>query len=189
MNFGTSGYYRIETVQKRSEILRLAKIVAEIKPRNILEIGTCNGGTLFIWANLASNKVISCDIRQNKIKARFFQLLPPGNSDCEVIPLEGDSHDNRFIEHVQKVLNDDKVDFLFIDGDHSEEGAEADYNNYKHLVRKGGMIAFHDIVKKQPVPGNRVYYFWVRLKQSVSDLIEIVDNYGQRGCGIGVIKV
>ncbi|MFN6069283.1 MAG: class I SAM-dependent methyltransferase, partial [Pseudanabaena sp.] len=44
-----------------------------------------------------------------------------------------------------KVLNGDKIDFLFIDGDHTYEGVRQDYEMYSPLVQKGGYIAFHDI--------------------------------------------
>jgi hypothetical protein len=34
---------------------------------------------------------------------------------------------------------------LFIDGDHTYEGVRRDFEMYSPLVRKGGIIAFHDI--------------------------------------------
>ena len=43
LNFGSSGKFRVHTVQKRSEILSLARAVAELQPRVILEIGTARG--------------------------------------------------------------------------------------------------------------------------------------------------
>jgi len=41
-------------------------------------------------------------------------------------------------------------DFLFIDGDHTYEGVEGDFEMYSPLVRRGGIIAFHDIVPGPP---------------------------------------
>lgn len=38
----------------------------------------------------------------------------------------------------------DKIDFLFIDGDHSIEGCKADYINFSDKVKIGGFLAFHD---------------------------------------------
>ena len=54
MNFGSSGYYRVRTSQMPSEILSLARAVAELKPAIILEIGTARGGTLLICSQLAT---------------------------------------------------------------------------------------------------------------------------------------
>lgn len=188
MDFKTKGLYRVDSVQKREEILALATAVDALKPKTILEIGTCNGGTLFIWSNLASDCVITCDLNVSKIRDELYSAFPPPESDCEVIPLAGDSHKNDFLEKVKQSLNGRKVDFLFIDGDHTEEGVRSDYNMYSPLVRSGGIIAFHDILEKQPVPGNQVYYFWEQIKQSTNSE-EFVKDYDQTGFGIGIIHV
>jgi predicted O-methyltransferase YrrM len=37
-----------------------------------------------------------------------------------------------------------KIDLLFIDGDHSYEGVKLDYENWYPFVKNGGVIAFHD---------------------------------------------
>ena len=80
------------------------------------------------------------------------------------------------------------MDFLFIDGDHTEQGVTADYHDYKEFVRPGGLIAFHDIVELQPLPTNQVYHLWKRLKQ-VAQVEEFVNDPNQRGFGIGVLHV
>lgn len=188
MNFKTKGLYRVDSVQKRDEILALAAAVKSIKPRTILEIGTCNGGTLFIWSNLASDCVITCDLNKTKIREALYQSFPPPGSDCNVISLAGDSHDEKFLEKVKASLNGRKVDFLFIDGDHTEQGVKSDYYMYSPLVRKGGIIAFHDILEKQPTPNNQVYYFWKEIRQS-ANTEEFVKDYDQTGFGIGIIHV
>lgn len=188
MDFKTTGLYRVDSVQKRDEILALATAVKAIKPRTILEIGTCNGGTLFIWSNLASDCVITCDLNKTKIREELYQSFPPEDSDCTVTSLAGDSHDENFLERVKATLAGREVDFLFIDGDHTEEGVKSDYYMYSPLVRKGGIIAFHDILEKQPTPNNQVYYFWKEIKQS-TDTEEFVKDYDQTGFGIGIIRV
>ena len=50
------------------------------------------------------------------------------------------------LERVQRILGDRKLDFLFIDADHTYEGVKRDFEMYSPLVREGGIIAFHDIV-------------------------------------------
>ncbi len=42
------------------------------------------------------------------------------------------------------------INFLFIDGDHSVEGAKFDFENFGHKVVKGGIIAFHDYDPSRP---------------------------------------
>ena len=51
MQFPSKGYMRVCSIQQRSEIMSLANAVAELKPTNILEIGTARAGTLFIWSH------------------------------------------------------------------------------------------------------------------------------------------
>lgn len=152
MDFKTTGLYRVDSVQKRDEILALATAVKAIKPRTILEIGTCNGGTLFIWSNLASDCVITCDLNKTKIREELYQSFPPEDSDCTVTSLAGDSHDENFLERVKATLAGREVDFLFIDGDHSEETVRKDFANYGALVRPGGIVVF-DNYKDKNWPG------------------------------------
>ena len=188
MNFGGGGFFTVKTLQIPSEITALARAVEALKPRNILEIGTARGGTLLIWASLASRKVISCDLQDMTVQRPLFEAFPPPGSKCEVTLLSGDSHDPAFRQRVEDELNGELVDLLFIDGDHTEQGVEADYRDYRHLVRPGGLIAFHDIVEQQPLPTNQVYYFWQRIQRE-AQTEEFIDDPRQCGFGIGVIRV
>lgn len=38
----------------------------------------------------------------------------------------------------------DEIDFLFIDGDHSETGVQRDWDDWHKYVTPGGVVAFHD---------------------------------------------
>ena len=59
----------------------------------------------------------------------------PHNHTYELI--KGDSKDYRIANRVKKT-----IDYLFIDGDHSEAGVWGDFISYKDKVRKGGLIVF-----------------------------------------------
>ena len=67
------------------------------------------------------------------------------NRKQKLILIRDDSHKKSIINKVGNILNGEKLDFLFIDGDHEYEGVKKDYNNYSKYVKKGGLIAFHDI--------------------------------------------
>ena len=190
MNFGGKGNIKIRTIQKRSEILRLAEAVAAIKPQRILEIGTYRAGTLLLWSQIASHKVVTCDIELPPVKIPLYEQFPPPGSNCVVQPLKGNSHEESFKDTVKAAIGG-PVDFLFIDGDHTEKGVEQDYDMYHGLVRPGGLIAFHDIVEAQPVEGNEVYYFWKRLKERLPEgsYEEFVDDQEQVGYGISLVRV
>lgn len=188
MSFGRYGYFTIHTMQKRSEIIALAKAVAALKPKIIVEIGTARGGTLLIWSSLASQKVLSCDLVHRAAQKSLFQALPPPGSSCRVELLTGNSHESSFKQRVAQALNGQQADFLFIDGDHTETGVAQDYNDYKEFVRPGGIIAFHDIIENQPLPGNQVYHFWKKLKQGRA-VEEFINDPAQCGFGIGITRV
>jgi hypothetical protein len=59
--------------------------------------------------------------------------------------LRADSHDPATVDRVRTLLGGEKLDFLFIDGDHSYEGVRQDFESYSALVREGGLVGFHDI--------------------------------------------
>ncbi|OGI44360.1 MAG: hypothetical protein A2150_04830 [Candidatus Muproteobacteria bacterium RBG_16_64_11] len=188
MHFGGGGYFTVKTLQIPAEITALARTVAQLQPKIILEIGTARGGTLLIWSRLASEKVISCDLRDMRVQAPLFQSFPPPGSKCRVTLLSGNSHDAAFKQRVARELDGRKADFIFIDGDHSEAGVGADYRDYREFARPGGIIAFHDIVERQPLPGNQVYPFWQKVKTGqVTE--EFVNDPNQCGFGIGIIRV
>ena len=188
MRFGRYGYFTIHTLQKRSEITALARAVAALKPKTILEIGTARGGTLLIWASLAAERVISCDLEHRKVQRPLLEALPPPGSHCQVTLLTGDSHAAAFRQRVADQLAGTPVDFLFIDGDHTETGVAQDYHDYKDFVRPGGIIAFHDIIENQPVATNQVYHFWKNVRQG-QIVEEFIDDPQQCGFGIGIIRV
>lgn len=58
----------------------------------------------------------------------------------------GDSHDQSTLKWIQKTLKAQEADVavLFVDGDHTYEGALADADMYTRLVMVGGHAIFHD---------------------------------------------
>lgn len=188
MNFGGGGYYRIKTLQIPSEITALAKAVRELAPKVIVEIGTASGGTLLIWSSIATETVISCDLQEMTIQSEIFNRLPPPGSNCQISLITGDTHTAEMKSRLERELNGRKVDFLFIDGDHTETGVTADFNDYRTLVRQGGIIAFHDIVEKQPLEINQVHRLWKKIKDKFPHE-EFIADPSQKGFGIGIIKV
>ena len=87
------------------------------------------------------------------------------------------------MQKIKAILRDNKVDFLFIDDDHSYEGIKKDFEMYSPLVRKGGIIAFHDIV---PSGYPTVYKFWNEVKY---EYLEIVKDRNQNCYSIGIIFI
>jgi len=188
MNLGSRGAYKTKSSQIESEILALARAVEEIEPRVILELGTARGGTLLLWSQLASELVVSCDIQARRGLHEIAESFPPPDSACRVDLVVGNSHSPEVEDEIRRLLLGRPIDFLFIDGDHSEAGVEADFLRYGRWVRPGGAIAFHDIARHQPDPETRVHEFWRRVRASCESL-EWIEDPNQCGFGIGLLRL
>lgn len=81
------------------------------------------------------------------------------------------------------------VDLLHIDGDHSLKGCLADWENYRGLVRPGGLVVFHDTCNPDE-PGVRSVFEAVQEKGAIHTARTFRAMDGQpKGRGIGVIQV
>jgi predicted O-methyltransferase YrrM len=90
------------------------------------------------------------------------------------------------LKDVKNILKGKKVDFLFIDGDHTYKGVKRDFEMYSPLVKEGSIIAFHDIAVHPPETGCEVSKFWNEIKE-MYDYVEIIKDQDQGRVGIGVL--
>jgi len=182
----------IRPIQVREEIKNLLLILDKVKPKVVLEIGTARGGTLLLFSNIAEEEatLISVDLYQTIEKRILFRYIKKVKQKIYLI--QGDSHSIETLRKIKAILRDNKVDFIFIDADHSYEGVKKDFEMYSPLVRKGGIIAFHDIIPdyytkygiKTSSWAGEVYKFWNEVKEKYEHL-EIVKDRSQDGAGIG----
>jgi len=180
--------------QIKEEFVELLKIFKELNPKYILEIGTANGGSLFCFCKLARDDttIISIDLPEGPFgcgypewKIPIYQAFVKQNQ--KIYLLRKDSHQQDTLEEVKKILNGNQLDFLFVDGDHSYEGVKKDFEMYSPLVRKGGIIAFHDIAPKGNLEfSGGVPIFWQEVKKQ-HKIQEFIKDINQDGWGIGVI--
>lgn len=90
----------------------------------------------------------------------------------------------RIIE--KKILNLRKIDFLFIDGDHTYEGVKKDVELYTPLVADDGFIALHDIAKHPASWNVEVDKCWNEIKNNYR-YEEYIENVNQGWAGIGLL--
>ncbi len=102
--------------------------------------------------------------------------------------LRGDSHADEMLNRVKAALRDQALDYLFIDGDHTYEGVKRDFELYAPLVRKGGIIALHDIAPHPPDSDCKVSRFWNEVKSQYRHT-EIIKDLQQWWAGIGVLYI
>lgn len=107
-----------------------------------LGVGTTNASHE-MWRQLFA-KVVSIDQRVTLI---------------DDVELPG--HDTRSVEALELAAVNGSYDLLFIDAGHSFEDVQRDHMKYSPLVRQGGIIAFHDAIRRRVLPDLEV---WLYLK-------------------------
>lgn len=183
----------ITPMQVRYELLELLKKIDNVKPKYVLEIGTAGGGTLFLFSRIASKDavIISIDLPGGRFGGGYSRARIPlyksfALKNQQIYLIRKNSHDKETLDEVKDILNGNKIDFLFIDGDHTYQEAKRDFEMYSSLVKRNGMIALHDIVQSN-IKGCEVSKFWDEI-ESKYDHIEIAKDWGQNWAGIGIIK-
>ena len=151
-----------------------------------LEIGAFAGGSASLISTHENvSKIFSIDIGHPINKEITIKNVNRFKHDkCEYQYIQGDSTSNEIKEIVHNLI--DKVDILFIDGDHTEEGVTRDFFLYKHLVKENGWIGFHDIKNSEFHHSHNCFVdrLWNKLS---GDKIEFIDSTTGFG-GIGFIQ-
>jgi cephalosporin hydroxylase len=182
--------YNQGMIQVYSEIYNTVEFVQALKPKVVVEIGTNQGGSFVCWA-LASQPdiMVSIDLPNANFGTEIIELernkkLSSFNDNTHFI--SGDSQDALNLIKLEKALNGRKIDFLFIDGDHTEDGVTRDFFIYKNYVNEGGWIGFHDIKSTEFHHNNNCFVdvLWNKLEGTK---IEYCD-YTHDSCGIGLIQ-
>jgi predicted O-methyltransferase YrrM len=112
-------------------------------------------------------------------------MFPGKNQKLHLI--RADSHHATTLQEVMQILDGAKIDFLFIDGDHTYEGVKQDFEMYRPLVKNNGLIAFHDVVPHQKNYHCGVDQLWNEIKLHY-DYQEFVNDWEQQWAGIGMIR-
>lgn len=108
-----------------------------------VEIGCCDGySTKFILENSHLDLISYDPLLPDSMEANLV-----GSEERLRKNLEGFGDRWTFIKEKSPpstTLSGMKLDFLFIDGDHSYEGALCDFNFWTPKLCKGGLLAMHD---------------------------------------------
>lgn len=133
------------TIPERIQLFKLA-----IKQENIAEIGSYIGASACCFGAAVkasgTGKIICIDTWNNDAMSegsrdtwKEFQ-----NNTREyknfVVPVRGFSTD--VLHSVREITQ--RLDVLFIDGDHSYAGVKADWDAYKSFLKEGSVVIFHD---------------------------------------------
>jgi predicted O-methyltransferase YrrM len=177
-------------IQKPDELQQFVEFLEGRDLRNVLEIGTCHGGTLWLWCQLAHPhaQIVSVDLPNGPFGGGYpdeaiSKLIDYTTGYQWIQLLRGDSHDEQMLKSVRRFLAGKKLDLLFIDGDHSYEGAKRDWEMYSPLVREDGIVVFHDIVEHDD-PACQVDRLWNELKDDHDHKEFCSPDRGWAGIGV-----
>jgi predicted O-methyltransferase YrrM len=181
--------------QVRSEIRKALEVIETIQPKVIVEIGTAGGGNLFLLSRAAHAHayLASVDLPAGnwgggyqgwKIPVFRRLLLKGQRADF----IRADSHNPSTLEELKRRLRGKLIDVLFIDGDHSYAGVKQDFDFYSRLVRPGGLVLLHDIVRHRPEDNCHVDQLWAELRQRY-DSREFIEDRRQAWAGIGLMQM
>lgn len=144
-------------------------LVAELKPKKIVELGTHNGISFFTFCQSATENNIetlcyAIDTWEGDEHAGQY-----GEDVFEAVRDHAREH-YRGISYLMRMLFDDalkhfddeSVDLLHIDGLHTYEAVKHDFDTWYSKVKPGGVILFHDIEARMEDFG--VWKFWQELE-------------------------
>jgi len=188
MQFG-NGFFA--PIQIESEIVEALKEIHKLKPKYVVEVGTAGGGTLLLWSRVADPEatIVTIDLPGGEfgggssyLRVPLFRKLPLPGQTLHII--RGNSQTEETAQLTKSYLKGHDADFLFIDADHTAPGVRADYRLYSPLVRKGGIIAFHDIAITNPEYGVRGLWAELKEQHQTRDILA-----QPRAYGIGLLYV
>jgi predicted O-methyltransferase YrrM len=172
-------------IQIESEIVGALTEINKLKPKYIVEVGTAGGGTLLLWSRVADPEAIIVTIDlpggefgggSSYLRVPLFRKLPLPKQTLHII--RGDSQTQETADQAKSYLKGNAADFLFIDADHTAKGVRADYRLYSPLVRKGGIIAFHDIAITNPEYGVRDLWAELKTQHQTREILAQPRAYG-----------
>lgn len=183
--------------QIEEEFEALLKIYKKLNPKNVCEIGSLLGWTIkrFINASTPGTTIVSVDLpvrfftgpQDDRVNQQEFghtilwkRWAAEKNVNLHILPFSS------FEDYTKGMVRSitPELDFLFIDGNHMYHAIEHDFTQYGSLVRKGGVIAFHDIAINEEGGGNR---FWNEIKNRYQYKEILKSPEGKMGIGAIIV--
>jgi cephalosporin hydroxylase len=172
-------------LQDREEMRWLWAILEADPPRVVLEIGTKFGGSLFLLARVSAPDALLVGIdlptAYDSSLEQVYRAFAGRRQ--RILLVRRDSHDPAAVRRARRALDGRPIDLLHIDGDHSLEGVGLDFEMYAPLVRRGGLVALHDIAGREGVPE-----FWRRLREERPETTTEILSPGST-IGFGLVRM
>ncbi|MBX6314446.1 MAG: hypothetical protein IRY99_16255 [Isosphaeraceae bacterium] len=172
----------------------MLKRLLEWNLRLALDLGTREGGTLFLWTRVATEqaRIIAAGLPGRPYPAEyvpFFQAMARGRQQIYCIP--GADDPEALAQQIDQAREEIPLDFVFLDGLRPYEELKADFHRYLRRVRKDGLIAWDGIEMILP-PGPRAeggHRLWAELKGLYPYRAEYLEGATTISGGIGLIRI
>lgn len=149
-----SSVFKIPSHLTLRERVALMKLASSVDVANIVEIGSYFGASAAaLSAGLGygggGGRVFCIDTWNNDAMSEGGQDTLAGflsntkEYSSYINPIRGWSTDENVVNQVKQQAG--RIDLLFIDGDHSYDGALADWKTYKPFLSEQAIIVMHDI--------------------------------------------
>ena len=125
--------------QVHDELLDFLTVLRANNTHSILQIGLGHFASTHFALSFLMDKIVTIEYDQEHI-SRYLNEL---NQENETL-IHGDSTDADIISEALEANGGQEFDAVFIDGNHSYEYVKKDLENYKELVKTGGIVALHD---------------------------------------------
>lgn len=128
------------SLSHQKEILRICNLCRFVQPSVILELGTSFGlSALYLQANCPDAEIITVE-GNPEIAGIARSILDP------VTPKRPEIINARFEDALPKILQRlQKIDFAFIDGDHTLDGTRKNVTTILPYLHNDSMMVIHDI--------------------------------------------
>lgn len=152
------------------ELKVICELVIEYRPGTIFEIGTFQGRTTLNMAlNAPEARIYTLDLPSAELNTTRLTI-----EEEEKLYVDKDVSGERFLnhparEHIIQLFGDsatfdfspyhDTIDFMFVDGSHAYEYVLNDTEAALKMVRKGGLIVWHDYTNWIGVQRGLNHYF------------------------------
>jgi predicted O-methyltransferase YrrM len=173
--------YPVKPDQNRAELVRLLGLLSKVEMKNILEIGSGNGGMTFLLSQIASPdaRIVTLDNAITPVSS--FHIKNLAKKGQRIFSEKLNSQDKSTLSLVSKFFTD-QLDVLYIDGAHDFDSVKSDFELYGCMVKDGGLIILHDVHDTKL--GVRKF-----LESANVHFDEIVGDYSLDRYGTAIVKV
>lgn len=158
-------------------------LVAYVKPRRIVELGTHYGCSFFAFLQACKDEklnteVVAIDCWEGDEQAGFY--------GDEVLNTVKETLDKDFSEQNYRLIRkyfadalgdieDESIDILHIDGLHTYEAVSEDYRTWLCKLKQDGIVLFHDVASELGYGTNK---FWVEMQEKFPENYTFSHSWG-----------